>query len=624
VVARTEWTAGPEVVGTAGSPSFISGGTVVRGIHNVIPCSLIAILSARCAVTTLAGAVVVAVAVALVVAIGAAPSSVVAQDAPAERSAGHESLEPGNPAEQAAAAPNPPRAAIAVTQVAFQGYLTDAGGAPITGTVSLVATLYDAASGGAALWTETHPAVSVSGGVFRVALGSVAPLEVADFTGSPLYLGIAVNGETELPRTQLLASPFAIRAAEADHALTADVATDGVWSVTGGDVYRASGNVGIGTAAPARALHVEGAGSQVRVSSNVDVNTAIGSGILSIQNTTGTSGMQIDQNEIQVVGDQLYVNNDNQTATHINNLMHFNTTTGRVGINTTTPDAKVGIENQGAVDGLDLLNFSENENPEFWFESGFSGNGGTGNAIHFQSAWLTNPMTWRGDGNVGIGSVDPPHRLHVVHTTGAGLGSVAVRAEHTGAAGIALSAETNSSDATVVFEQDGTGDIVRAFRAGSLVFRVLNSGQVVTPVLQITGGADLVEGFDTEGETADGGTVLVIDDLRPGRLRASTTAYDPKVAGVVSGANGVQPGIRMGQDGLLAGETPVAMAGRVYVKCSAENGPICPGDLLTTAAIPGHAMRATDRQRANGAVIGKAMSGLQAGKGLVLALVNLQ
>ena len=90
------------------------------------------------------------------------------------------------------------------------------------------------------------------------------------------------------------------------------------------------------------------------------------------------------------------------------------------------------------------------------------------------------------------------------------------------------------------------------------------------------------------------------------------------------GAGGVNHGIRMGQDGVLDGDTLVAMTGRVYVRCSAENGAITPGDLLTTAALEGHAMRATDGARSFGAVIGKAMSSLDEGTGLVLVLVNLQ
>jgi len=53
-------------------------------------------------------------------------------------------------------------------------------------------------------------------------------------------------------------------------------------------------------------------------------------------------------------------------------------------------------------------------------------------------------------------------------------------------------------------------------------------------------------------------------------------------------------------------------------------GFIVPGDLLTTAATPGHAMRVTDPTKASGAILGKAMTGLSEGRGLVLVLVSLQ
>jgi hypothetical protein len=63
----------------------------------------------------------------------------------------------------------------------------------------------------------------------------------------------------------------------------------------------------------------------------------------------------------------------------------------------------------------------------------------------------------------------------------------------------------------------------------------------------------------------------------------------------------------------------------VYVWCDAEvGGAITPGDRLTTSATPGHAMRVGDESRAAGAVIGKAMTELKEGTGLVLVLVNLQ
>ncbi len=54
------------------------------------------------------------------------------------------------------------------------------------------------------------------------------------------------------------------------------------------------------------------------------------------------------------------------------------------------------------------------------------------------------------------------------------------------------------------------------------------------------------------------------------------------------------------------------------------NGAVEPGDMLTTSATPGHGMKVTDHTRASGAVVGKAMTGLAKGKGLVLVLVSLQ
>ena len=68
----------------------------------------------------------------------------------------------------------------------------------------------------------------------------------------------------------------------------------------------------------------------------------------------------------------------------------------------------------------------------------------------------------------------------------------------------------------------------------------------------------------------------------------------------------------------------VAISGRVYVHADASNAPIKPGDLLTTSATPGHAMKVTAHARAQGAVIGKAMSSLNEGTGMVLVLVTLQ
>lgn len=97
------------------------------------------------------------------------------------------------------------------------------------------------------------------------------------------------------------------------------------------------------------------------------------------------------------------------------------------------------------------------------------------------------------------------------------------------------------------------------------------------------------------------------------------------MAGIISGAGGIKPGMIMGQRGTAGdGQFAVALTGRVYCWVDASYGTIKPGDLLTTSDTPGHAMKVTDFTRSQGAVIGKAMSSLDDGKGLVLVLVSLQ
>ncbi len=144
--------------------------------------------------------------------------------------------------------------------------------------------------------------------------------------------------------------------------------------------------------------------------------------------------------------------------------------------------------------------------------------------------------------------------------------------------------------------------------------------------ITIEGGADLAEPFKITG--GDGevpqGAVVVIDEANPGHLKLSDQAYDTRVAGVVSGANGINPGIQMQQQGILEGGKNVALTGRVYVKADTSNGAIKPGDLLTTSSSPGFAMKVTDHAKAMGAILGKAMTGLSDREGMVLVLVTLQ
>jgi len=173
------------------------------------------------------------------------------------------------------------------------------------------------------------------------------------------------------------------------------------------------------------------------------------------------------------------------------------------------------------------------------------------------------------------------------------------------------------------------GDVrVYTYNTNTQVFRVNDSTGVTTVnVLQIDGGSDLSEQFDVDdgGTKVEPGMVVCIDSKNPGKLAVSEKAYDHTVAGIISGAGGIETGMLMGQKASVAdGAYPVALTGRVYVLADATNGPIEPGDLLTTSDIPGHAMKVTSFDKAHGATLGKAMTSLSEGRGLVLVLVSLQ
>lgn len=142
-------------------------------------------------------------------------------------------------------------------------------------------------------------------------------------------------------------------------------------------------------------------------------------------------------------------------------------------------------------------------------------------------------------------------------------------------------------------------------------------------LIELGEGLDYAEGFDVSDKShIDPGSVLVIDAHNPGKLKLGDESYDAKVAGIVAGAQGQGSAVRLGAGQF---DFDVALAGRVYCNVDARENGVEPGDLLTTSATPGYAMKATDYARAQGAILGKAMEKLEKGKkGQVLVLVTLQ
>jgi hypothetical protein len=241
-----------------------------------------------------------------------------------------------------------------------------------------------------------------------------------------------------------------------------------------------------------------------------------------------------------------------------------------------------------------------------------------------------NRMTIAQDGNVGIGTTTPSETLEINGTSRIDDHDMYFRADSDRNHGMGYRQSVGGMTVDGPFLYGWTGGALGTPSPELIALSWDRLGDVwvnhnlTAATLTIRGGSDVAEPFPVTGSQVEPGTVMVIDDANPGQLRRSTQAYDTRVAGIISGAGGVKPGLSLQQEGVLAQGQKVALSGRVYVQADASLGAIQPGDLLTTSEAPGCAMKVSDHARAQGAILGKAMTGLKEGRGLVLVLVTLQ
>ena len=246
--------------------------------------------------------------------------------------------------------------------------------------------------------------------------------------------------------------------------------------------------------------------------------------------------------------------------------------------------------------------------------------------LDFSTAFIPR-LSIANNGNVGIGTTTPQGRLDI----DTGNGRVVFLDDTVPALNVVGNAANpgtlrlrNALEVWPSQDRSREGRLDVRDSAGTANITLNGSGLATVKVLEVTGGSDVAEPFPMKEDRVEPGSVVVIDEEHPGRLKLSRQAYDTRVAGIVSGANGVRPGLSLRQAGVLDRGENVALTGRVYVKADAAYGAIRPGDLLTTSATPGHAMRVHDHTRSQGAILGKAMSSLGEGTGHVLVLVTLQ
>ena len=168
----------------------------------------------------------------------------------------------------------------------YQGRLTDTGGSAVTGSVTIIFRLYDAATAGTKLWEETQT-MSLSeadNGIFNVILGSVTALTSVDFN-TAMWLTVQVADDTEMtPRQRLTAVGYAVNADQIDSLDSAKFLRTDIDTSTSGKLT----------------ITRAGAAFVITPSSAPSANTKM----LDIQNTSGTSKFSVDyEGDVTVAGD---------------------------------------------------------------------------------------------------------------------------------------------------------------------------------------------------------------------------------------------------------------------------------------------------------------------------------
>lgn len=273
------------------------------------------------------------------------------------------------------------------------------------------------------------------------------------------------------------------------------------------------------------------------------------------------------------------------------------------------------------------------------FFSGATGNvtlggNGTDGDIFIKNSAGVDTMNFAGaTGSLTLGGTGADGDMHLknslaVETVSIVGGSATMTLGASGTGGDIVMKSSNGNNAIVMTANSGLITLGGDGNGGDIVLK--NNLDIDTiKIIGQTGdieflNADFAEEFDiaeAELETAVPGTVMCLNG--DGSLVPSTEAYDSKVAGIIAGAGNFKPGIVMDKKGGYS-RRAVAMVGKVYCYADAANGAIEAGDMLTTSHRKGYAMKATDREKAFGATIGKALGSLPSGTGLIPVLVTLQ
>jgi hypothetical protein len=312
---------------------------------------------------------------------------------------------------QAQATPNPPG------QISYQGFLTDATGAPLAATTPknyvVTFTIYDAPTGGNIKWAENQT-VTVDRGYFSVLLGQGTAASGSLFwtnnltsifagpTASSRYIGLTVAGlpgqstPSEIqPRLQLLSSPYSFLAASAN----------AISDNTGAQVLTTVGtSVGIN--------ETPSVNDGLDVSGNVGVHgnstLELGQGIAGQDPAAGKIGYETYSGfALDIVG---------AGTTNTNRFIKLyaeggTSTTGPLGVGIDHPVTKLDV-NGGGFFGADVGLTSAGNRTGISVFYDTADNTGQIQAYRPGTSWSNLTLNASG-GNVGIGTLSPQAKLEI-------------------------------------------------------------------------------------------------------------------------------------------------------------------------------------------------------------------
>ncbi|RMF08753.1 MAG: hypothetical protein D6762_04980, partial [Candidatus Neomarinimicrobiota bacterium] len=355
----------------------------------------------------------------------------------------------------------------AAQSVMLQGVLRDPAGRTVeNGTHSVTFTLYDAASGGNEIWSETHGSVTTEHGVFSVELGTVNSMSSLTFTDD-YWVGIAVDGGSEISqRMRLVNSP----------------AANAVKGAT--NSFPSTGNVGVGTTSPGSLLELSSASPYLRF-------TDTDGGSVWTLGNEGTSRLTLNEVANGTTSERLVVQEG-----------------GNVGVGTGSPLARLHV--QGSAYLSDRLQLMRTSGPNYLDFN-------NGNNLVLRSMDSTSSgssiqevMTVTPGGNVGIGTSTPSERLDVAGNLKLSAGGALIFPDNTSLTSASLggSASSLSTPGNAIITADanvaGAGDV--QFKTGNSTQMVVTNGGKVgigttAPDTKITvsDAAPYIKFHDTEG-----------------------------------------------------------------------------------------------------------------------------